>query len=401
MHHNIGFFLEGYIFGGTESVIITKIKNWKLKKGQKIIVFCNKEHSGLKKIKRELLKIATVVTFNSPFYMKIIYKKKNNNYLFNYFHKFIYYVIVNYILIFSEIKTFEKLFEKYKVSHFFVHNGGWPAARTSRSALFAASNLKIKNIFLVIHGLVNPHNPILRLQETFVEMMIKNCHIKIITVSRTAAKTIKNNTRLPQPKVIYNGTQKYLKQENSKNYFNVPESNFLILSVGTLDANRGHLVLIKSMLKIKKIIPNVTLIIVGTGEDKEKNNLIKQVIDYGLEKNIKITKFKGNIRSIISVSDVIVNPVLFTESFGMIAIEAMAQKKPVIASRIGGIPEIIINNKTGYLIEPNNPDLICDRVLRLYNNKKLSSDFGKKGYERFIKLFDEKIMVYNYMRLIK
>ena len=85
----------------------------------------------------------------------------------------------------------------------------------------------------------------------------------------------------------------------------------------------------------------------------------------------------------------------------MIAIEAMAQKKPVIASRIGGIPEIIINNKTGYLIEPNNPDLICDRVLRLYNNKKLSSDFGKKGYERFIKLFDEKIMVYNYMRLIK
>ena len=399
MHRNIGFFIEGYVFGGTERIIISTIKNWHLKKNERIILFCNKEHSGIKILKKELSGLASIVTYNSPSFIKKFFFKKNKT--LNYFiQKIFYYTILNYVLVVPESKKFEKLFRKFNISVVFIHNGGWPAARTTRSAIFAASNLNLNRIFLIIHGLVKPHNLIFKLQENIIESKIKKHKINVITISKAAAKAIIDNTKLPRPKVIYNGTQKYSKIRNSKLEFNIPKNNYLILSAGTLDENRGHIVLLKSMSKLKKIIPNISLIIIGSGFGEVKINLKKYIKNYGLSKNVKIIKFSKNIRGIINISDVVINPVLFTESFGMVAIEAMAQKKPVIASKIGGIPEVVENNKTGYLIEPNNTDLICDRVLRLYNDKKLSIRLGNNGYKKFIKKFDVKDMVKNYMNLI-
>ncbi len=398
----IGHFLNTYKSGGTNSVVVNKIINWP-KKNDNHILFCNSEFDRISQITKILRKKARVVIYNSSKLANLGHKRKIN--IIGYLYVSIYYMFICYFLMPFEINYLSKIFKENKIDVLFIHNGGWPAARICRSAFFASKISGIKKIFLIIHSLAQTKSIFYGLQESIIEFLMKYLKINILTVSKESKKIIIKNTFLPKPKVIYNGiSQKKIDKQKInllRQSLKLNNKNYIVSTIGTIDNNRGQEVIIESIAILKRLIPNILLLIVGTGIIYEINKLKKLIKEKDLQNNIKLLGYRDDVHEIISISDLIVNPVKKIESFGLVSIEAMALKKPVIASRIGGIPEIIINKKTGYLIDPNNPNLICDRVLRLYNDKKLAANFGKKGHERFIKLFDEKIMVYNYMNLIK
>ena len=169
-----------------------------------------------------------------------------------------------------EVVIFKKLFIKYRIDKIFIHNGGWPAARMTRSALFASYALKVK-IILVIHGLVRPHPVYIKFQENVIEKLIFRIGVKVVSVSQAGAKSIERNTFLPTPKVIYNGTKTVIKNRSLRSQLKIKKGTFVILSVGNLDKNRGHSILIKSVSKIINQRKNVILLIAGNGFKKEKN----------------------------------------------------------------------------------------------------------------------------------
>ena len=75
------------------------------------------------------------------------------------------------------------------------------------------------------------------------------------------------------------------------------------------------------------------------------------------------------------------------ESFGLVAVEAMLAKKPVVGSNLGGLSEIVINNETGLLFDPNSKEALLEALFKLIESPSLRSEFGEKGYERAIKEF--------------
>lgn len=170
-----------------------------------------------------------------------------------------------------------------------------------------------------------------------------------------------------------------------KNDLGIPEKAFLIGSIGRLHTKKGFNVLLQSFKKIKESIPNSWLIIVGEGELRESLEEIAQ--DLEISEFTIFTGILNNIPEILGIIDVFVMS-SHSEGMPLVILEAMASQLPVVATSVGGIPEVISNNQTGLLIPPNDPGSIVDRVIQIYNDNNLSKSLGKAGQERIKFSFD-------------
>jgi len=145
---------------------------------------------------------------------------------------------------------------------------------------------------------------------------------------------------------------------------------------------------------------NIHLIICGEGDLKEESEL-NYLINNSLSKNnIHFFKFTSEISSYYNISDLVVIPSISMESFGYTAIEAMSYRIPVVASNIGGLKEIVINNETGYLIEKNNFTDFAKKINFILNNTNILKKFGKNGYKHYLNNFTAAKMVKKYFELI-
>jgi glycosyltransferase involved in cell wall biosynthesis len=140
----------------------------------------------------------------------------------------------------------------------------------------------------------------------------------------------------------------------------------------------GPDILLKALaiLKEKEIV--VHLDMYGIGRDEVK--LKKMAADLGID---GILSFKGWLETNLVAAryldyDIMVMPSR-SESFGVAAVEALASGLPVIASRIGGIPEIIIDGETGILIDPENPEALADAIMTLAGDFKMRHRMGTAG----------------------
>jgi glycosyltransferase involved in cell wall biosynthesis len=164
------------------------------------------------------------------------------------------------------------------------------------------------------------------------------------------------------------------------------------------DLRKGHEYIIKAMDKIIEAKPNVFLFIYGFGD---KYLIEKLVSRSSSNKNIFLNNFEENSAGLISACDLMVIPSQKYESFGYAAIEAMSLKKVVVATNSGGLPEVINNNSTGYLVSRHKPNLFAKKILYLLDNSTVLKKMEKKAYLVYKKRFTSIQMIKSYNNLIK
>jgi glycosyltransferase involved in cell wall biosynthesis len=150
-----------------------------------------------------------------------------------------------------------------------------------------------------------------------------------------------------------------------------------IVYVGSLEERKGVRYLIKAFPAIKASVPGVKLLIVGKPLPGQENYLNK-LKNLAKDADIIFAGARPDVYDIMSAGDVLVAPSL-SETFGRIIIEAMACGKPVVASNVGGIPEIIDDGRTGLLVEPKNEKSIADAVIRLLTLKTFADSIASVG----------------------
>jgi len=158
-----------------------------------------------------------------------------------------------------------------------------------------------------------------------------------------------------------------------------------ILFVGRLSPVKGVQYLIKAMKQIHDKIPDARLIIVGDGREREMLEALS--IQLGIQKYVQ---FGGEVPhekvlSFMQQADVFVLPSL-SEGFPMVIIEALACGLPIVASRVGGIPEIIMSETNGYLVEARDTETIANSIILLLQDEKLRkkiSDNNKQLVKKY------------------
>jgi N-acetyl-alpha-D-glucosaminyl L-malate synthase BshA len=172
----------------------------------------------------------------------------------------------------------------------------------------------------------------------------------------------------------------------------ITNSERILLFVGTLRPVKGLKYLIQAMNILRNTgVEKVKLIIIGDGEERQAlKHLVKQlhledrVIFVGKIPNEKVPNY-------MTIADIFVLPSL-SEGFPIVTLEAMASGLPIIASRIGGMPEIVEDGVNGFLVEPANPRDIAEKVTFLLKDEELRGRISKKNKEKIKNYSWEKII---------
>jgi glycosyltransferase involved in cell wall biosynthesis len=148
---------------------------------------------------------------------------------------------------------------------------------------------------------------------------------------------------------------------------------------------KGHAFLIVAAKTICREYPNAVFLLIGDGQERPK--LERQVKEMGLEPNFLFLGARKDVPELLACCDLSVLP---SQSEGLpnSVLEAMAAGVAVVATSVGGVPELIENEVSGLLIPPNNPSALSGAILRLLRNEALRQRLSSAGHDRAVTLFN-------------
>ena len=141
---------------------------------------------------------------------------------------------------------------------------------------------------------------------------------------------------------------------------------------------KNHRMFLKAAQKVKKEVADAAFILAGEGELTE--SLKNFAADLGVEKDVFFTGNCAKVGELLSISDVCVLSSK-SEGFSNSILEYMSAAKPVVATRVGGAGEAVIENETGFLIESDDDEALANRLVELLQNPEKSNRFGRRGRE--------------------
>jgi glycosyltransferase involved in cell wall biosynthesis len=163
-----------------------------------------------------------------------------------------------------------------------------------------------------------------------------------------------------------------------------------VLYIGRLAREKDPLTLVEAFRLTLKRIPEARLQILGNG--RLKNKLQSLVKRYNLESHISINPGVKDIRPFLRQSWVFAMT-SEREAFPNAMLEAMSSELPVVATRVGGIPEMVDDGETGILVDPHNPEAVADALTRLLTDKNLREYMGQRGREKILAMYSIDRMV--------
>lgn len=161
----------------------------------------------------------------------------------------------------------------------------------------------------------------------------------------------------------------------------------LIAMIGVLATWKGHEDFIAAAAEILKSIPETRFYIVGTGAPADVRRVRTAVTHCGLQNEVFMLGYREDIPQILSAMDLLVHCSHSNEGLPQAVLQAMAMKRPVVATTVGAIPEAVFDGVTGYLVYPRNVQLLADRAIELLQDDLRRKAFGQAGWrlvnERF------------------
>ncbi len=155
----------------------------------------------------------------------------------------------------------------------------------------------------------------------------------------------------------------------------------VIGSVANLFPRKGHEYLLEALVEVRKEIPDIYCFIVGEGDHRYQEKLHEIVQMRGLQRCVTFSGFQKNVMEYVAAFDVFVLPSVL-EGFGIVLLEAMALKKPIVASRVGGIPEVVEDGVMGLLVPPGDPKSLARALVRLLRDPSTRFRMGQAGRQR-------------------
>jgi len=383
---SIGFYAEASTFGGGERALSIILKHLDLNKFD-ISVFITSnlwQYDAFTEARERISKVHYLDGF--------VDQKQNINQeiLTNFRYRGIFFSIKNAILISRFILKYSK---KLDILHL-VNALNYDAILASH---ISGVKTKVGSIRLLPK---NSYAEKKAHQKLWPQRFLLNSLSKIIVPSTICKIEWSKSMKIPTDKftVVNNGVDPneftYTKKLNNgeNKWLNLDPMNLTIIVVATLAHHKGHEILLNALALLKKedFSPFPQIIFVGTGplHDHLQNIITK----FALDNSVHLFGFCENVNQIYQEADIVILPTLY-ESFGNVLLEAMAAGKPIIASKVGGVPEIVKDEETGILVSPGDPVALAEAIKVLCSDENLRKKMGIAGRNRVLNHFSIEKMI--------
>jgi glycosyltransferase involved in cell wall biosynthesis len=223
----------------------------------------------------------------------------------------------------------------------------------------------------------------------FVSRVTQDAYVKLYRVPRTKCHTIYNGVESG----LYYRPQ--LRQE-SRRRLKVSSDECLLLATGNLTEVKGHGYLISAVHELISHGMKVKCCIAGQGE--LESALKKQIEKLRLNDKVTLLGYRNDIPALLSATDIFCMPSL-NEAFGFSIVEAMAAGLPIIASAVGGIPEVVSDGQDGMLVPAGDVEALAAAIEKLWHQRDLRIKMGRESFAKAAQRFDLAIMLRNTKRL--
>ena len=274
-----------------------------------------------------------------------------------------------------------------------IHNHMYRAELVGTRAAIALGEVGHRRPYVVS----TVHSSRIRSAEDREQLRRLTPHIdQLIAVSRSIERKIHDEGRATtRVRMIYNGVdlERYDHQEpccTLRDEYGMEPGSQIVGVVARLEPEKGHPTLIDAWPLVLRSVPDAYLLIVGEGSRRE--DLERQVRDLRLADRVVFTGRRDDVPGVTAALDVAVLP-SYREAQGLTILEAMALSRPVVASNVGGIPEMIQDEVTGLLVPPGDPAALAGAIVRLLEDHSLADTLGRAGHDLVHDRFCIELMV--------
>jgi glycosyltransferase involved in cell wall biosynthesis len=203
----------------------------------------------------------------------------------------------------------------------------------------------------------------------------------VVGVSAATANELASHLRLPadRVRVVPNGIRPRLGDGLAvRRELKVADDEMLVVAIGNLKPVKAHTVLLEALVLLsgRDGVPPWRVAIAGTGSEQEKLEAL--AAEHGISDRLHLLGYRADVGDILAAADVWAMTSL-SEGLPLALIEAMFAGKPIVASNVGGIPEVITNGSNGLLVPPNDPQTLADALARLFADRALRERLASAG----------------------
>ncbi len=229
---------------------------------------------------------------------------------------------------------------------------------------------------------------------------------RVVGVGESVRQALIHNEGIAPDRVevIYNGIDLDAYHENGepaadvRREIGVRPDDLVVIQVARLDYLKDHVTAVETHKHVLARRPDAKLVLVGEGPERPK--IEEAIRARGMEPSVLLMGLRKDIPRLVRASDVFLLTSI-SEGIPLTLIEAMAARKPVVSTRVGGVGEVVDEGKTGLLAPSGDAEALAGHILSLADNSSMRSEYGRLGRLRAEELFSETQMMERYDRLYR
>lgn len=311
-------------------------------------------------------------------------------------------------LLVYEVARLTRLFRQLAPNLVHINNGGYPAALSPRAAALAAYVAGVPSVMMVNNLALGYEDP-RRWLGFALDRLIARSVGCFITGSIAAAERLQHVLRLPSSRCrsiqcgVSLRTASETVAETRRRLGLEGFGGLLFAVVGVLEPRKGHHILLEALRRVQMSQPEVmrNIRVVLAGQGSLERDIRERIAHAGLDKHCFLIGQEPNITNLFAVVDVLIAPSVGYEDFPNVILEAMGSGKAVIASRVAGAVEQVVEGETGLLVAPGDSDELAKAICHLCMNRNLLGVLGANGRRRFQALFTAERAVGRYLEFYR
>jgi glycosyltransferase involved in cell wall biosynthesis/GT2 family glycosyltransferase len=300
-------------------------------------------------------------------------------------------IITHWLAIAVDTVRLFGFFRRIRPDVLHVNNGGYPGAESAQAAVLAARMARVPAIVYTVNNLAFGYDKFSRRVDRPIDRLVVRGVDRFVTGSRAAAARLREVLSLPEDAVttipntvldrVHGGTA-----TSADHSCALPDDGLVVSAIAILEQRKGHRHLLAAFPDVLADHPGVDITLLIVGDGPEEHRLQQQAADLGISANVRFLGLQDP-GPLLERSDVVVLPSIGHEDFPIVVLEAMAAGKPVIASRVAGTPEQVIDGGTGFLVQPGDEQALAARLSQLIGDDRLRHAMGEAARTRFLEEF--------------